>query len=73
MPGTQQKEKRRRGPGKGRERNVGNSAVQKNAKPYLQGKCLKVVEIVEIVKAVEVVKVVEIVKLVNSVIRELEN
>jgi hypothetical protein len=41
MPGTQQKEKRRRGPGKGREQNVGNSAVQKNAKPFLQGKCLK--------------------------------
>jgi hypothetical protein len=41
MPGPQQKEKRRQGPGKGREQNVGNSAVQKNAKPFLQGKCLK--------------------------------
>ena len=61
MLGTQQKEKRRRGPGKGRERNVENSAVERNASWFLQGKCLKVVEIVEIVKAVEVVKVVKVV------------
>jgi hypothetical protein len=41
MPGTQQKGKPIQAPGKGREQNVENSAVQRNAKPFLQGKCLK--------------------------------
>jgi hypothetical protein len=38
MPGTRQKEKRIQGPGKDKEQNAENYAVQRNAKPFLQEK-----------------------------------
>jgi hypothetical protein len=43
MPGTQQKGKPIQAPGKGREQNVENSAVQRNAKPFLQREMPKMI------------------------------